>query len=484
MEPQYPSPLHPKAKWLAMSGVGMGVLMSTLDSSMLNISLPTLVGEFRTDFATIQWVVLSYVLVLTSLILGAARLGDMVSKKKLYQGGLALFTLGSLLCALSPNVYWLIGFRAIQALGGVFTTALGIAIITEVFPSKERGRALGIQGSIVSVGIALGPPLGGLIIGTFGWHWVFLVNLPIGIAAVWIVHRFVPALQPARPNQRFDVLGAVLLFITLGLYALGMTYGQQNGFETATVKILLIGATLGLIIFIVNEKRAPQPMVDLSLFKNVLFGMNLLMALLLFIVLAGMFILPFYLELVKGYDTQIVGLLMMVNPIGMGLTAPIAGHLSDRYGSRIISLIGLVVVIAAALLLSTLSVDTTPIGFLGRTFFVGLGMGLFQSPNNSAVMGTVPRDRLGVASGLLALSRTLGHTTGIPLIGAIFTASVLSVSSIPGIHSISDAEPAALVSGIQQTFQIAALFILASTLIAILALWIDHRRKGNLLSQR
>ena len=225
-------------------------------------------------------------------------------------------------------------------------------------------------------------------------------------------------------------------------------------------------------------------MVDLSLFKNVLFGMNLLMALLLFIVLAGMFILPFYLELVKGYDTQIVGLLMMVNPIGMGLTAPIAGHLSDRYGSRIISLIGLVVVIAAALLLSTLSVDTTPIGFLGRTFFVGLGMGLFQSPNNSAVMGTVPRDRLGVASGLLALSRTLGHTTGIPLIGAIFTASVLSVSSIPGIHSISDAEPAALVSGIQQTFQIAALFILASTLIAILALWIDHRRKGNLLSQR
>lgn len=464
-------------KWLVMAGVGMGVLMATLDSSIVNISLPTLVEAFHTDFATVQWVVISYLVVITSLMLGAARLGDMYDKKKLYMAGVALFTAGSLFCALSPSVTALISFRALQGLGAVMMQALGMAIITEVFPPHERGRALGIQGTIVSVGIALGPPLGGLIIGAAGWHWVFLVNLPIGIAALIIVSRVLPSLKAKNPEQRFDLPGAALLFITLGCYALGMTLGQRLGFGSSAAQSLLIAAAVGLVAFLILESRVDQPMVDLSLFRNVLFDLNLLMGWLVFIVMAGSFILPFFLELVQGYPPTLVGMLMMVHPIAMGSIAPIAGALSDRFGSRGISLVGLVVIVSGALALSTVHEGLTPLGFGARYVLFGIGMGLFSSPNNSAIMGAVPRNRLGVASGLLALSRTLGNTTGLPLIGAIFTTQTLAYAKfIPG-SDVTSAGTAALIAGIQGTYQIAALFILTSTLIAVAALWLDQRRK-------
>ncbi len=468
-----------KFKWLAMLGIGMGVLMATLDSSIVNISLPTLMEVFGAKFSTVQWVILAYSLIITSLMLGAARLGDMVDKKKLYLGGLATFTLGSLLCALAPNINWLIGFRAIQGLGATFTQALGVAIITEVFPAKERGKALGIIGSVVSTGIALGPPLGGLIIGSIGWHWIFLVNIPIGIIALWIVQRFVPHSFSTRPNQKFDLAGALILFATLICYAGGMTAGQNIGFSASLTQILLGSALAGLLIFLWVENRIDQPMIDFSLFRNVLFGINLLMAFLVFIVMGGFFILPFYLELVQGYPAQMVGFLLMANPIAMGLVAPLAGSLSDRFGSRGISLIGLISIVIGALALSTLRAGLSPLGFIIRFLPIGLGLGMFQSPNNSAIMGSAPRERLGIASGLMTLSRTLGQTSGIPLTGALFTAQVLAFAGLPAGTDMAQAGSTALVTGIQGTFQIAAGFILASTALAITALWIDTRRKKN-----
>ncbi len=460
-----------------MAGVGMGVLMATLDSSIVNISLPTLVEAFDTNFAVVQWVVISYLVVIASLILGAARLGDMHDKKKLYMIGMVLFTIGSLLCALSTSVNALIIFRGLQGLGAALLQALGMAIITEVFPPHERGRALGIQGTIVSVGIALGPPLGGLIIGLAGWHWVFLVNLPIGAAALFIVSRFLPSLPARNPDQRFDVPGAVLMFITLGSYALGMTLGQQMGFGSRVAQTMLITAAVGLAAFIVLESRVEQPMIDLSLFKNVLFDLNLVMGWLIFIVMAGAFIMPFFLELVQGYQPTLVGLLMMVHPIAMGSIAPLAGSLSDRFGSRGISLIGLIVIVGGALALSTLREGMTPLGFAARIVLFGIGMGLFSAPNNSAIMGAVPRERLGVGSGLLSLSRLLGNTTGLPLIGAIFTTHALSFANLPAGTDVTKAGSAALVAGIQGTYQTAAFFILASTAVGVVALWLDQRRK-------
>lgn len=462
-----------------MLGVGLGVLMSTLDSSIVNISLPTLVEELDTTFATIQWVVLSYLLVITSLMLSVARLGDMFGKKKLYNIGLVLFTLGSLLCGLSPGVGWLIGFRALQGTGAVMMTALGSAIITEVFPSSERGRALGIVGGIVSIGIALGPSLGGLLIGTVGWRAMFLVNVPIGLLAAAIVFKVVPPLAPGEPGQRFDIAGAAILFVMLGGYALGMTLGQDLGFHSRLVLALLTAAGVGLVAFLIVQIRSPYPMIDLSLFRNVLFGVNLLMGLLVFIVIAGQFLFPFFLQLVKGYSVQQAGLLIGVFPLMMGVVAPISGALSDRFGSRVITLIGLISIATACVLVSTLHEDVGLGGFALRLVPLGIGVGMFNSPNNSAVMGTAPRNRLGIASGLLALSRTLGQTTGLPLMGAIFSSLVLAQAGLPAGADVTAAPAAALVAGLAGTYRIAAGFIFTSTTLAAFALWFDRRRAAH-----
>lgn len=464
-------------KWWAMLGIGMGLLMSTLDTSIVNISLPTLVHELNTTLATVQWVVLSYLLVIASSMLGVARLGDMLGKKRLYNVGLLLFTAGSLLCGLSPSVGWLIGFRALQGTGAVMMTALGTAIITEVFPAEERGRALGISGAIVSIGIASGPVLGGILIGTVGWRSVFLINVPIGILAAIIVYRVIPSLSRDESASRFDIAGALILFLTLGGYALGMTLGQEMGFGNAWVIGLLVTSAVGLGIFVAVEASTKDPMIELGLFKNVLFGVNLLMGFLVFIMIGGMFIIPFYLELVKGLPPAQVGLLMATFPVAMGVTAPLSGALSDRFGSRVISLIGLVIIVGGCFLLATLQTDTSVSGYILRMAPLGIGVGVFNSPNNSAIMGSVPRRRLGIASGLLALTRTLGQTSGLPLVGAIFTTLVLAAGPLAPGADVTTAAPAALVAGVQGAFRIAGTFVLISTVLAAFALWFDRRNR-------
>jgi EmrB/QacA subfamily drug resistance transporter len=464
-------------KWLAMLGVGMGIFTATLDLSIVNISLPTLVEDLNTSFSVIEWVILSYVLVVTSLMLGMARLGDMRDKKKIYMTGLGIFALSSLLCGLAPNVYWLIGFRAVQGIGSAMLQALGAAIITEVFPAQERGRALGLIGTTVSTGIAVGPPLGGLIIGTIGWRWIFLVNVPIGLLSLWVIRRSVPNFT-SKPNQRFDAPGAALLFVTLATYALGLTLGQHNGFDTGLVRGLLLTSALGLVAFIYTEMHAPQPMVDLRLFKNPLISMNLVMAFLVFIAMAGMYIMPFFLQYVRGFSTQQIGLMLMVNPIVMGIIAPIAGTLSDRFGSRGISLIGLALIVVGCLSISTLHSRITALGYILRLIPFGIGQGMFQSPNNSAVMGSVTRERLGVASGLLSLSRTLGQSTGVPLMGALFTSLMLTYGRIPAGTEINEAPALALVGAVNGTYRIAAFIILGAVLLAVIALVMDARRKA------
>jgi len=456
-------------KWLAISGVAMGVFMATLDASIVNISLPTLIEYFDTSFATIQWVVLSYGLVVTSLILSFARLGDMRNKKPIYLSGMMLFTISSLLCALAPRVEWLIGFRALQGLGATMMQALGMAIITEVFPARERGMALGITGAVVSTGIAIGPPLGGILISAFGWQSVFLVNIPIGIIAALVVLRFIPDLVPHNPHQRFDVPGAAVLLVLLSCYALGMTTGQAQGFgSSATLAMLgMAGVLLAALLWI--ENHSPHPMIDLKIFKTRLFGVSLMMGFLVFIVLAGGFVMPFFLELVLGLSTGTAGWLLMAQPVAMGVVAPLAGSLSDRYGSRLISLIGLVVIVIGCILMSTLHADVTPLGFLLRIAPLGLGMGMFQSPNNSAVMGSVQRERLGIASGLLVLSRTLGQSTGLPLFGALFTMLTLSAAGLPAGTEVTGAPAAALVTGLTGSFRIAAVVVGLSAVLAFFA---------------
>ncbi|WP_242022210.1 DHA2 family efflux MFS transporter permease subunit [Microcoleus sp. FACHB-831] len=468
----------PNSKWLAMLGIGLGVLMFTVDTSIVNIALPTLVQTLNTTFAAIQWVVLSYLLVVTALVLGVARLGDMLGKKRLYLGGLILFTIASLLCGLAPSVGWLIGFRALQGLGAVFISALGAAIITEVFPDSERGRALGIIGAIVSLGIALGPSLGGLIIGISGWRTIFLVNVPLGIIASFIIVRVIPSSARSNVKQRFDLLGSLLITVTLVFFALGMTYGQTHGFSSGITLTLLGFTAITLVAFLALEARLEQPTLDLRIFRNLQFSLSLLMGLLVFIVIAGViFILPFFLELVKHYPTQQVGLLLAVSPVLGGIIAPISGTLSDRFGPRIISLIGLMLMVTGCFLLSTLDAQMTDLGYILRVAPFGIGLGMFQSPNNSAIMGGVPRERLGIASGLLSLSRTLGQTAGLPLLAALFATLTLTRANLAPNIDVTAAPVEALVYGTQGAFRASALILCAAAVLTAFVWRIESRQR-------
>ena len=277
-------------KWYVMAAVGMGIILATIDGSIVNVALPTLVRAFDTGFAAVQWVVLAYLLTVTTLMLSVGRLGDMIGKKPLYVAGFVIFTLGSVLCGLSPTIGWLIGFRILQAIGAALLMALGMAIVTEAFPPSERGKALGISGSMVSIGIVLGPVLGGLIFGALSWHWIFYVNLPVGIVGTWMVLHFVPARRPPG-GQRFDWVGAMLLFGSLMALLLAMSLGQEGGFGQPAVLLLATAWLVLLIFFLLVEWKSPQPMIDLGLFRNRLFNVNLLTGFATFISMSGTIIL-------------------------------------------------------------------------------------------------------------------------------------------------------------------------------------------------
>lgn len=470
-------------KWWVMLAVGLGVFLATIDSSIVNISLPTLTEALHTNFATIQWVVLSYMLTVTCLILGVGRWADMIGRKALYLSGVIIFTVGSGLSGWSPTVGWLIGFRAVQGVGAAMLTALGTAIITAAFPARERGRALGIIGSVVSVGITLGPTIGGVLIGTVGWRSIFLVNLPVGVVAAFMVIREVPRDRPPG-GQRFDYAGGTVLLIGLLSFSLAMTFGRQWGWSSSpTLGLLAIFAAFSFA-FVIIEWRAKQPMVDLSLFRSVLLSINLITGFMMFVLIAGLFIMPFYLQLVKGYPTPQIGLMMAVVPVAMGIISPLSGSLSDRFGTRPMTVLGLAFIIIATLLISTLNEQTTIVGYLLRLLPLGLGVGFFQSPNNSAIMGAAPKERLGVVSGLLALSRSLGGTTGLPIMGAIFATQVAALvgGELPG--EVTTAPGAALVGGIQTTFRIAAALLVVAFLLAVAGLLIERRQRHTALYPR
>lgn len=352
-------------------------------------------------------------------------------------------------------------------------SALGAAIIAEVFPQAERGRAFGIIGAVVSLGIALGPTVGGVLIGLANWRMIFLVNVPIGIFASYVVWRNVPLSRYRSGRQPFDWWGLGLISVALTCFALGMTRGQDQGFFESSTLVLLAIAVLGLALFLWLEAQIANPILDLKLFQNLQFSLSLLTGILVFIVIAGaIFIIPFYLELGLQYSTQHTGLLLAVSPVLGGIVAPISGNLSDRFGTRIISLLGLVLMAIGCLCISTFTTQITDMDYILRVAPFGIGLGMFQSPNNSAILGSVPPERLGIAAGLLSLTRTLGQTTGVPLLGAIFAGLTLMNGATDGI---AQASPESLVAGVQGTFQLAAA-ILAIAAAIVFGLWQSQLR--------
>lgn len=463
-------------KWHAMAAVGTGVFLATVDGSIINVSLPTLVRFLNTEFAVVQWVVLAYLLTITCTMAGIGRLADMVGKKNIYMLGFVIFTAGSALCGVSPSVNWLITFRVLQAIGAAMTMALGAAIVTEAFPPEERGKAMGMIGSIVSVGIVMGPALGGVILGMLSWRWIFYVNLPVGIAGTIMAQRFLPDFKP-RGGQQFDILGALTLCIGFLLVLLGLTLGQQRGFFQPQVYLLMGAGMLLLAIFVYIESKVAQPMINPKLFSNPLFRVNLTAGFISFVGLGGTIILlPFYLANIMAFPSIKVGLLMGIIPVMLGVTSPLSGALSDRISSRKITITGLMVMLIGFLAASTLNQDSTVFGYALRVCAVGAGIGIFLSPNNSAIMGAAPRDQLGIVSGMMAQSRTLGQTVGVAVIGAIWAGRTVVYAGVGASEGATLAPVQAQVSGLRDAFYTAAVLIGIALVLNIKAFYQEERR--------
>ena len=464
-------------KWQVLAAVGSGVFLATVDGSIINVSLPTLVQALNTQFATVQWGVLAYLLTVTTTMLSFARLGDMLGKKRIYLTGFIIFTLGSTLCGMSGTVSWLIGFRVLQAIGSAMVMALGTGIVTEAFPPAERGKAMGLIGAIVSIGIVVGPTAGGIIIGTLSWRWIFIVNLPVGVIGSIIVWRNIPGFIPSG-RQYFDYWGALTMFLSLLSLLLALTLGHQaRFFEPITLTLLVFWLVL-LLLFLFIENKGAHPMVDLSMFHSSLFTMGLATGFISFVTLAGVLVLiPFYLENMLHIETLRVGLFMGIVPLMLGISSPISGALSDRLGTRILTVIGLGIMFMGYLAAATLGEQTTIWGYAIRMFALGLGMGIFLSPNNSAIMGTANQNRMGIVSGFLAITRTLGQTVGVAAMSAFWASRTLyhSASAIEG--GVTNAPVAAQVAALQDSMRVAAGLVAVALLIGGWALVYEFRHR-------
>jgi EmrB/QacA subfamily drug resistance transporter len=429
-----------------VAALGVGIFLAALDISIVNAVLPVVATEFGADLATIQWVATVYLLVQSVLLLAAGRLGDMWGHKRLYLGGLAVFVLASVGCALATSTPTLVGARAVQAVGASMLFANLAAIMMAAFPPEQRGRAVGIQATIVYVGLATGAPLGGWLTDALGWRSVFWVNVPLGIAALALGWRMAPADTPAGRQEPFDLAGSAVYVLGLGLLLLGLNQGPAWGWTSlATIGCLLLAGLL-LAAWVALELRNSTPMIDLRLFGQRAFSAPVLSAMLCYGSLSATFLLPFALIQGRGLSPAQVGLILTCQPVVMAITASISGPLSDRIGSRAPATAGLLIVSVALFLLSRLQ-GSTPIEQIAAVLLLtGLGIGLFTSPNSSAVLGAVPARRRGVANGVLGTARTLGMVLGIGVAGAVYT-TALGTAGTPAPEAILGAAGAGLLVG-------------------------------------
>jgi EmrB/QacA subfamily drug resistance transporter len=444
-------------KWLILTSVSLGSLMSTLDGSIVNIALPSIQTDFGIDLTTVEWVVVAYLLVVGSLLLPFGRLGEVLTFKRVYLVGFAIFTLASLSCAASPNELSLIGSRVVQAVGAGMMMAMGPAIVAHTFPPNERGRALGLNGVSVSIGLSLGPALGGVLTQVATWRAIFLINAPIGLLAIlWAAH-ILPDEEKGR-EQRFDVAGAILSGVGLFSLLLALSEGQSWGWTSPAI-VLLLAAFVGFgVLFLLAERRSIQPMIDLALFKIRPFSAGLASVVVAFAGLfTATFLLPFLLQQARGFSPIEAGLLLTPVPITMAVVAPLSGALSDRIGPRLPASIGMAIMVLGLLSLTQLPVNFTLPDLIWRLVLLGIGQGLFMSPNSSAVLGSVPRPRMGTASGTLAQMRVNGQALGIALSAAIVAIRMpVHLGAAVGPPTVA-VRNVALADSIHDAFAIAAL---------------------------
>ncbi|HYK04658.1 MAG TPA: MFS transporter [Thermoanaerobaculia bacterium] len=449
---------RPSEQW-ALGSLSLSMLLASLGTSIANVALPTLAQAFNASFQQVQWVVLAYLLAITTLIVSVGRLGDLMGRRRLLLAGTFLFTVASVLCGVAPTLALLIAARAAQGLGAAIMMALTIAFVGETVPKKRTGSAMGLLGTMSAIGTALGPSLGGILIAGFGWPAIFFVSVPLGILTLLLAHRSLPADLPRTTDHpRFDHAGTLLLALTLGAYALAVTTGRGS-FSLINV-VLLLTAFFGLGLFARVEARAASPLLPLAMFRDPVLSAGFAMSTLVTtVVMATLVVGPFYLSGALALDAARIGLVMSTGPIVAALTGVPAGRLVDRFGAYRMTMAGLMAMAAGSSTLPTVPIRFGAPGYIAPLVVITAGYALFQAANNTAVMADLAPDRRGVTSGMLNLSRNLGLITGASVMGALFALG-------SGTANMLTARPEAVAAGMRLTFGAAAVLIAGALAIA------------------
>jgi EmrB/QacA subfamily drug resistance transporter len=451
--------------------ISLGSFMAGLDGTIVNIALPTIGRAFEVSTVAVSWVLNAYLIVLVSLLLFASRLGDIKGFRRLFLVGFAIFTIGSAMCGLSPSLDILIVSRMLQAVGGAIISALGAVMVTTYLSPSLRGQALGMVAMFTMLGAALGPVLGGFLTSAFSWQFIFFVNLPVGILAILLGIFIIPRTDPVTPNAKMDIPGVIIVFAALGTLILGLNMLTSPAPMGGIVALVISAVFWG--IFYVRERKTAEPLVNLKLFKNRAFGLQNVNVMLTQIGLAGVMILmPFYLEMVKLVPTDNAGTILLALPIGMILTSPIAGRISDVIGTKKPIILGFVVSILALFLLSTLGTHSS-IGHVEiYLFMLGAGTGFAYAPLNSAVMGEAPVKDGGSTSGLIKMMSNLGSSLGVALVMLVTTLAAGSRMAQEATHALRPAE-------LTGAFDVGFLFLMGIEVLGIvLMLFVKEHDTG------
>ncbi len=410
---------RPDAYRLVLVTVCIGAFMNQLDASIVTVAFPTLQRSFHAGLGAVTWVGLSYLLVLVGLVTGIGRMADMVGRKLLYMYGFIVFIVGSALCGVAPSLLALDGFRVLQGVGAAMIQANSVAIVVLALPREKLGRGIGIQGAAQALGLALGPSIGGLLIALGGWRLIFFVNVPVGILGSVMAWFLIPRSRHLQPRVPFDWLGLSLFVPAVAMLLSALSFGDRAGWTSPTTIVLLLGALVFGVTFVHRERHASEPMLDLTLFKRISFSAGITSGLLSYLVLFGiLFVVPFYLERALHQSPGRSGLMLGVMPIALGVTAPIAGRWAERLGARSLTVAGMA--ISATMMGALILVHGSLLVIMLELAILGIGLGLFTPSNNAAIMGSVPREQSGLASGVLNMTRGLGTAMGLAFTSLVF----------------------------------------------------------------
>ncbi|KLU62513.1 multidrug resistance protein Stp [Peptococcaceae bacterium CEB3] len=410
----------PRKKYI-LTSVAVGAFLSTFDGGVVNVGLPKMAAEFRVSISMIQWVPSVYLLTMSALLIIFGTLADMYGRKHIYNGGYAVVAVFSILCALTNNISLLILTRLLQGVGGAMIMANGLAIATENYPPEQRGKNIGTLASVAAIGSLAGPSLGGIVIGLWGWRWIFILNCLVAALGFTVSHFIIPADRGKGKAKEFDAWGSLYVIVGMVSFIYAISNLNDFGWSSPAILISLALFLLSILAVAIQERRAENPVLDFELFKVRIFWTSIIAALISFITMySSTILIPFYYQKVLGYSPQAAGLFMIAFPLGMAVMAVFAGRLSDKIGYALLTTGGMVLNALALILLANVGLRTPLVQVLLAVFGMGASLGLFQAPNNSCIMGNVPKNKLGIATGISQLVKNLGMVLGITLSVAVF----------------------------------------------------------------